>query len=53
MVELLLGHPPGLTRLHKFTIEEGDLTDEALGIFLNRRQHCDILHLPRLSRLRR
>jgi hypothetical protein len=34
-----------------FILEEGDLTDEALSIFLNRHQHRDILHLPRLCRL--
>jgi hypothetical protein len=30
---------------------EGDLTDETLSIFLNRRLHRDILHLPCPSRL--
>jgi hypothetical protein len=51
-VEFLLSHLPGLAHLHKFTLEEGDLTDETLSIFPNRHLPRDILHLPHLSRLR-
>jgi hypothetical protein len=49
--ELLLSHLPGLSCFHKFTLEEGNHTDEALDIFLNRRWHRNILHLPHLSQL--
>jgi hypothetical protein len=51
-MEFLLSHLLGLARLRKFTLEEEDLTDETLGIFLNRRLHYDILHLLCPSRLR-
>jgi hypothetical protein len=50
-VELLLSHLLGLARFHKFTLEEGNLTGEALSIFLNRSRHHNILHLLRPSQL--
>jgi hypothetical protein len=50
-VEFLFGHLPDLERLHKFTLEDSDLTDKTLSIFPNRCLHHDILHLSRLSRL--
>jgi hypothetical protein len=38
-------------RLCKFTLEEDDLTDETIGIFLNRRLCRDILYLSCMSQL--
>jgi hypothetical protein len=44
--ELPLGHLSGPARLHKLTLEEGDLPDKALYIFMSMHQRRDVLRLP-------
>jgi hypothetical protein len=45
-MELPLGHLSGPARLHKLTLEEGDLLDKVFYVFMSRRQCRDVLRLP-------